>query len=117
MKFPDRKDFLDYAEGHPLSDPEVQRQVLKMLASSRLYREQMAELKKDLYLVDVQVPEYVLSASYVSKLAKLSQSWIELQFARDYGFKGFYRTKEFLWVGVVLAVGLLSVLLLLLAFR
>ena len=113
MKLPERKDFLDYAESSSAQDPELQKQILRLLASSQEYREQMAELKKDLYMIEVQIPEYPLRASFAADLARVSKEWIDLRFAREFSFKNFHTTKEFLWILLGMALGISSLYLLL----
>lgn len=102
MKLPDRKDFLDYADGARGIDAETQRRILQMLASSSILREQMAELKRDLYMVGAQVPEYAPSAAFGAEITKLAQSWVRLVYTRKFSLQHFHRSREFvLLLGVV----------------
>ncbi len=112
MKLPDRKDFLDYAEGTS-QDKEVQRQILNLLAASPVMREQLAELKKDLYLISSQVPEYRPEAQMGAEVAKLAETWLKVLYARKFSMKNFYGSREFfgLMILIVSAVLLLLVLL------
>lgn len=106
MKLPDRQDFLDYAEGAYDQDKEVQKRILNLLASSSVMREQLAELKKDLYMIGSQIPEYPMSTSFAAEVSKLSQNWAKLTFERKYSLREFYRSREFfiliLFVGAIL---------------
>lgn len=102
MKLPERKDILDYAEG-AIQEKAVQKQILHLLASSSVMREQLAELKKDLYVVGTQVPEYQPDVAFASELAKLSQAWLRLAFERKFSAKKFYRSKEFYHLMLFLA--------------
>lgn len=95
MRIPDRREILDYVEGSAGQDAEVQKRILNLLASSPVMREQMAELKRDLYLVSTQVPEYAPQAAFASEISKLSQAWLQLAYARRFSMKHFYRTREF----------------------
>lgn len=110
MKLPDRQEFLDYAEGSAGQSAEVQRQILKMLASSPVMREQLADLKRDLYLASVQVPDYVPSAEFGSELSRLAQTWSQLAYARKFSLKHFYRSREFFGLILLLVAGALFVL-------
>lgn len=110
MKLPDRQDFLDYAEGAHDQDKEVQKRILSVLASSSIMREQLAELKKDLYLVSTQIPDYPMSANFAAEVSKLAQSWIKLSYERKYSLKQFYRSKEFFYLMVLVASALLFVI-------
>ncbi len=94
MKLPERKDLLDYAEG-TRQEAAVQKQILHLLASSSIMREQLTELKKDLYLVSTQVPEYQPDVAFASELGKLSQAWLKLVYERKFSFKKFHRSSEF----------------------
>jgi len=113
LKIPERKDFLRYAENDLDLPPEVQKAVLTLLASSSTVRKEVAELKRDLYLVDVQVPDFLPTVEMGVELAKLSDTWVSLLYKRQFSLKNFYRSREFfhllLFVGGVLALLLLGV--------
>jgi hypothetical protein len=116
LKLPERKDVLDYAEGASGQDAQVQRQILNLLASSPVMREQMAELKKDLYLVSTQIPDYVPDAQFGADVAKLTQSWLQLAYGRKFSMKNFHRSREFFGL-LSLVVGMLLLLIFLLGTR
>ncbi len=109
MKLPDRREFLDYVEGAAGQDVDVQKQIMNLLASSPMMREQLVELKRDLYIVSVQVPEYTPSVTFGAELSRLSQSWIQLSYARKYSMKNFHQSAEFLFLLAFLFCGLLGV--------
>lgn len=113
MRLPERKDFLRYAENDTELSPEVQKAVLILLASSSTVRKEVAELKRDLYLVDVQVPDFLPTVEMGVELAKLSDTWVSLLYQRQFSLRNFYRSREFfhllLMVGGVLALLLLGV--------
>ncbi len=102
MRLPDRDDLLDYVEHAAGQDAEVQKRILHMLASSQIMREQMAELKRDLYLVSVQVPDYAPNAAFGAEIMRLSQTWLQVVYARKFSLKNFHRSREFF--GIVLAL-------------
>ena len=110
MRFPERKDILDYVEGAAGQDSEVQRQILNLLASSSVMREQLVELKKDLYLVSAQVPDYAPDAAFGAEVAKLTQTWLQVSYNRKFSVKNFHRSREFFGVLAVVAGGLLLLL-------
>ena len=112
MKLPDRQDILDYVEGANGQDVQVQRQILSMLASSPMMREQLTELKKDLYLVSTQVPDYVPHPQFAAEVAKLAQTWTQVAYNRKFSMKNFHRSREFFGLMAFLA----GAFLLLLAF-
>ena len=116
MKLPERQEFVEYAEGGAGQNAEVQRQILNLLASSPVVREQLAELKRDLYHVAVQVPEYRPEAPFAAELAKLAQNWSQLSYRRRFSVQRFYRSREF-FVLMVFVMAALSVLLLFLGVR
>lgn len=116
LKLPDRKDFLDYAEGASLQDTQMQRQILNLLASSSVMREQLVELKKDLYLVSSQVPDYVPEAQFGAEVAKLAQTWLQVVYNRKFSMKNFHRSREFFGI-ISFVVGATLVLLVLLGLR
>lgn len=95
MRLPDRQEFLDYAEGAAGQSTDVQRQILKLLASSPVMREQLAELKRDLYLASAQVPDYTPSAEFGAEITRLTQSWAQLAYTRKFSVKNFHRSREF----------------------
>ena len=110
MRLPDRKDFLDYAEGTTLQDKQVQRNIMNLLASSPLMREQLAELKRDLYLVSSQVPDYLPEAQFGAELSRLSQAWLQAVYDRKFSLRNFHRSREFTGILVLVAATLLLLL-------
>lgn len=110
MRMPDRNDLLDYVEDTAGQDKEVQRRILHLLASSQVMREHMAELKRDLYLVHSQVPEYTPDAATGAELMRLSQTWIQLVYERKFSLRNFHRSKEFFSLMLVLGGATLLIL-------
>ncbi len=110
MRLPDRDDLLDYVEGAAGQDKEVQRRILHLLASSAVMRESVAELKRDLYLVSSQIPDYAPDAATGAELMRLSQSWIQLVYERKFSLRNFHRSREFF--ALMLALGGVALLLL-----
>jgi hypothetical protein len=106
LKLPDRKDLLNYAEG-TAQEAAIQKQILQLLASSPIIREQLADLKKDLYLVSTQVPEYKPDLAFASELTRLAQAWLKLSYDRQFSVKKFHRSKEFFHLMLILAGALL----------
>jgi hypothetical protein len=110
MRLPDRNDILDYVEDTAGQDKEVQKRILHMLASSQLMREHMAELKRDIYLVSSQVPDYMPDAATGAELMRLSQSWLQLVYERQFSLRNFHRSREF--YGMMLALAGVTMLIL-----
>jgi hypothetical protein len=110
LKLPERQDFLDYAEGALMQDAKVQRQILGLMASSPMIREQVLELKKDLYLISAQIPDYNPEAQFGAEVAKLAQSWMQILYRRKFSLQNFYRSREFFGVILLLAATLLLLL-------
>ncbi|HEY8280662.1 MAG TPA: hypothetical protein VIH99_13620 [Bdellovibrionota bacterium] len=108
MRLPDRDDILDYVENAAGQDAEVQKRILHMLASSQILREHLSELKRDLYLVGSQIPDYAPEAAFGAELMRLSQLWLHASYKRKFSLREFYRSQEFF--GLVL--GLVGILLL-----
>ncbi len=111
MTLPDRNDFLDYAEGAPLKSADIQKNILLLLASSKIYREQCAELQRDLYHIDVKIPEYPVTPPMAVDLSILANDWVKLRLARSMSFRTFTRTREF----VLLLVGIFGACVFILA--
>lgn len=110
MKLPDRDDLLDYVEDAAGQDKEVQRRILHLLASSQLMRENVAELKRDLYLASSQVPDYAPDAHLGAELMRLSQTWVQLVYERKFSLRHFHRSREFF--GLMLVLGGVTLLVL-----
>lgn len=110
MRLPDRNDILDYADGAHNIDAETQRAILNLLASSPILREQMAELKRDLYFVSTQVPDYHPTAAFGAEVTRLSQAWVKLAYARKFSLRQFYRSREFFFLMAFVGVGVLALL-------
>jgi hypothetical protein len=112
MRLPGRNDLLDYVENATGQDVEVQKRVLQILASSQVLREQMAEVKRDLYLVGSQIPDYAPDASFGAEIMRLTQTWLRAVYERKFSPRQFYRSKEFF--GLIL--GLVGLALLAIAY-
>ena len=113
MRLPDRRELLDYVEGVPGQDAQVQKNILQLLASSRIMREQLVELKRDLYMVSTQIPEYMPSPTIAAEVTKLAQAWIQVLYNRKFALRNFYRTQEFFWLLCLVGAAILGVLTLL----
>ncbi len=113
MRMPDRNDLIDYVEDTAGQDRDVQKRILHMLASSQVMREHMAELKRDLYLISSQVPDYGPDASTGAELLRLSQTWVQVVYERKFSLKNFHRSREFFGLMLALAGATLLVLALL----
>ena len=111
MRLPDRQELLDYAEGAAGQSAEVQKQILNLLASSPVVREQLAQIKQDLYLVSSQIPDYVPRSEFGADLAKLAQSWTTVVFNRKFSLTKFHRSREFFGLLAALAGLVLLVLI------
>ena len=110
MRLPDREDLLDYVENTAGQDKEVQKRILHLLASSPVMRESVAELKRDLYLVGSQVPDYAPDAAAGAELMRLSQAWIQVVYERKFSLRHFHRSREFF--ALMLVLGGVTLLLL-----
>ena len=78
-EFPVRKDFLSYVEGETDLEPALQEQILRMLGSDPNLRQEFAEIKRDLYLVDAQIPFYIETDEFKNEIAGLYKSWTALR--------------------------------------
>ncbi len=110
MTLPDRNDFLDYVEGAALKNADVQKNILLLLAGSQVYREQCAELRRDLYQIEVKVPEYSITEVMAADLANLAKDWVKLEAARRTSFRSFTKTREFLTLVIVLGAAFVFIL-------
>jgi hypothetical protein len=101
-RLPDREELLDYVENAAGQDSEVQKRILQLLASSPVMREHIAEIKRDLYLVGSQIPDYGPDAAFGAEIMRLTQTWIRSSYNRQFALKNFYRSREFF--GILIAV-------------
>ena len=112
LRLPERNEILDFAEGARGQDAETQKKILHLLVSSQIMRQQVADLKRDLYIIDVQVPDYSISKELGAQMAQLTQAWVKLQYSRKFSFKNFYRTNEFFSLMVFVAAALIGLIIL-----
>jgi hypothetical protein len=113
-RMPQYQDFIDYAEGVTLRDADLQRKVLQMLAVSSELRQQMTVLKRDLYLINSQIPDFECEAAFNEELRLVAQSWIKMSLSRQFSFPKFLDAKEFFAVvSILIAAGLVLVFFLL----
>lgn len=85
IELPGRKEFIEYAEGATV-EPEVQERILQLLASSALVRENLSELKRDLYRVDVLIPDFQPDANFRLEVAKVIPVWLKKGDRRRFPF-------------------------------
>lgn len=107
MKLPTREDLLEFVESSAGLDMSTHRQILDLIGSSRIVREQISELKQDLYWVDVQVPDYLPGASMGLEITRLTKSWGATEYKRNFSVKEYYRAKEFLYLMLFLFGGII----------
>ena len=69
------REILRFAEGISDLDADREEQLLSQVASSPELRRKIAELRRDLYLVECQIPEYRPSAELLIEAEKLSRLW------------------------------------------
>jgi hypothetical protein len=114
-ELPEQKDFIDYAEGRACRTNEVQRQVLQMLATSPELRKQVAELKKDIYLVNAQIPEFEADPAFAQELRGVAEAWLRLSLSRRFAFPKFLKAKEFFALVALIVAGIVLLVFLLLS--
>lgn len=107
MRLPSREELLEFVESDGSSNAQTHRQILGLIASSKVVREQVAELKQDLYWVDSQVPDYVPGVSLGLEITRLTKSWGVSEYKRSFSLKEYYRAKEFLYLMLFLFGGIL----------
>ena len=95
MRFPDREDILQYVEGAQHVEGPVQKQIFQLMASNAVLREQIAELRKDLYEVETQIPDFSYTETFDKDLRGLAQTWLKLSYDRKNSFQLFYKNWEF----------------------
>lgn len=100
LEFPSQEDLIRYAEGIP-SEPALEKQIKKILASNSLVRSEIAEIKKELYRLECQLPQYNLSPEFGAELAKMSEAWCSLRARQKLSFKNFWGEKELVRVLLV----------------
>jgi hypothetical protein len=69
------REILRFAEGISDLDADREEQLLSQVASSPDLRRKIAELRRNLYLVECQMPEYRPSAELLLEAEKLSRIW------------------------------------------
>ena len=69
------REILRFAEGISDLNPDREEQLLSQVASSPDLRQKIAELRRDLYLVECQIPEYEPSVELLLEAEKLSRVW------------------------------------------
>lgn len=103
LSLPGREELLDYVENAAGQDAEVQKRILQLLASSQVMREHMAEIKRDLYLVGSQIPDYGPDAAFGAEIMRLTQTWIRTTYNRQFALRNFHRSREFFGILLVVA--------------
>ena len=93
-------ELIRFAEGGTDIDPELQEFLVRQLASSSELREELGTLRKDLYLVSCQIPEYAISSDFEMELQKLSELCVQRQTNKRYRLVNFLMGKEFLYLGI-----------------
>ncbi|MCO5141470.1 MAG: hypothetical protein M9962_00090 [Oligoflexia bacterium] len=112
MKLPSREDMMEFVEGDAGLNAHMHRQILDLIASSKVVREQVTELKQDLYWVDSQVPDYLPGVSLGLEITRLTKSWGASEYKRSFSLKDYYRAKEFTYLMLFLFGGVLMLFIL-----
>ena len=94
LKLPEQEDLFRFAEGVPARDPVVERQIRQILASNSLVRQEMSEIKKELYRLECQLPHYTLRPEFGADIAKMAQSWCAIRAKEKLSFQNFWKEKE-----------------------
>lgn len=103
----DEQDLIRFAENVGELSPENHRKIMEQVVSNPHLRKRVARIRKDLYLVDSQIPEYSISAEFHTDLKNLAELWLRNRFERRLRMSRFLFGKEFLYFASVLIVVLL----------
>lgn len=74
-----QSDLLAFIEGNRDANPSVGQKILQELPTNPKLRQRMAELQRDLYLVDSEIPSVQPSAQFLLEVNKLGTVWLEQQ--------------------------------------
>jgi len=112
LKLPEQDDFLRYAEGIPAKNPQVEKQIQKILASNTEARQRLTELRKDLYHIESQIPQYVMPPEFGVELTKIAQTWLQVRMRKETSFRNFRWEKELIFIlsllgAILLVIGLI----------
>lgn len=90
------KQLIRFAEGGIDLESDQEEIILKQVATNGELRKQLAEIRRDLYLVDCQIPEYNLNPEYIIELNKLGQAWLKLRIDQQLRGYKFLFSREFI---------------------
>lgn len=82
MRMLEPTEILRFAEGCADFAPDVEKEILAQIASSPDLRRRVAELRRDLYLVECQIPEYEIAPEFLLEVNKLAEVWLGMRLKR-----------------------------------
>ena len=111
----DPSEIIRFAEGLSDLEPDLEAEILTQVASSPDLRTRIALLRRDLYLVECQIPDYQMATEYLLELNKLAEIWVRMRMERKLKLQKFLFGREFAALGFLFA-GLLGLALLILSY-
>ena len=104
-----------FAEGLSDLEPDIEAEILTQVVSSPDLRKRIAALRRDLYLVECQIPDYQMAPEYLIELNKLAEIWVRMRMERKLKLQKFLFGREFAALGLLLA-GLVGLALAILSY-
>lgn len=102
VKLPSRSELMSYAEDCPIDRKDARLQIIQLMGQSPQFREKMAELKKDLYLIEAHIPDFEPTTDLAKDLGELARAWMAMKWRRNLGPGKFIQTKEFAGLATLL---------------
>ncbi len=103
-------DLIRFAENASELSLDAHRSIMEKVAGDPELRKKVAQVRKDLYLVETQIPEYSISTEFHGDLKNLAELWLKSRFEKRLKMRKFLFGKEFLTFAAVM-IGILLVAL------
>lgn len=109
----DERDLVCFAEGQLDGDPQAQTLLLAEYARNPDMRRRVLELRRDLYRVEMQIPEVNMRPEAILEINRLAEAWIKVRVERKQNLQYLRLGREQgLWLFVFTLVIFLAAVLL-----
>lgn len=112
----DEQELIRFAENASELNAEEHKRIMDQVVANPDLRKRVAIIRKDLYLVASQIPEYNLSREFHGELKSLAELWLRSRFEKRLRMRKFLFGKEFVFFAAVL-IALLIIALLIIYLR
>ncbi len=91
----DEQELICFVENATELDPDAHKRIMEQVAANPDLRERVARIRKELYIVDSQIPEYDISREFHEELKSLAELWLRSKLKQKLRMRRVLFGKEF----------------------